>query len=529
ARAQVARPPLQQAPAPLQWGASPPTEAPASDASPCATLSVPLNHADPEGERLALTVRRSRATGPGPSLGTLVVLDGAPGAADALPLEAIARALPAALRSRLDLVSWRRRGTGRRGDPAALRCWPTEERARSWSDRQPPGVPVGSQERARWLESWAELARACGRHQAALLPHLSSADSARDLELLRQSLGEPTLRLRASGVAALVGATYANLYPSRVRAMVLDGAPDPLAWSDNGNPEASEGTLFRLERDLSAGATMVAFLRQCAAVGRPRCAFAATGPGGSQVATERQWAELRARLARGPLRWGGRRLTLADVLGELERRLRVVPPDGEGRGGWEGVGRFLNSLARGGGDADETAAEASQREAVAPEQALATLCGESPNPRQGEEIEGLATAARSRSGPFGPWVVWADARCAAWPRAAAPYSGPWTTPTPVSVLVIAHRFDPHIPFQSSLGMARELERGRLLSVNGHGHTVLRNPSACVARYETAYILSGLVPPLGTVCGPDVEPFRSGSIPGGRSLGRAEASPATGAR
>ena len=167
ARAQVARPPLQQAPAPLQWGSCPPSEAPASDAITCATLSVPLNHADPEGERLALTVRRSRATGPGPSLGTLVVLDGAPGAADALPLEAIARALPAALRSRLDLVSWRRRGTGRRGDPAALRCWPTEERARSWSDRQPPvcrWAPRSGPGGWRAGRSWPAPAVATRRH-----------------------------------------------------------------------------------------------------------------------------------------------------------------------------------------------------------------------------------------------------------------------------------------------------------------------------------------------------------------------------
>jgi pimeloyl-ACP methyl ester carboxylesterase len=83
----------------------------------------------------------------------------------------------------------------------------------------------------------------------------------------------------------------------------------------------------------------------------------------------------------------------------------------------------------------------------------------------------------------------------------------------VPVLVIGHRFDPVSPFQSSLAMARELQQGQLLSVNGFGHTVLRNPSACVAGYETAYVLSGLVPPLGTVCSPDATPFAEG-ISGG---------------
>ena len=468
----------------------------------CATLSVPLDHSRPSGERLPLLVWRQRASGPGPRLGSLVLIDGLPGAAQALPLEAMARALPPALSARFDLVSWQRRGTGARGQPAALHCWPTEAEARAWRDRLPASLPPTPGEQSRWLESWADLARACGRHQARLLPHLSSADSARDLELLRQALGEKGLRLRASGAATLIGATYANLFPTALSAMVLDGAADPQAWADNGNPLALEGTGLRLEVDLGAGATLIAFLQRCAAAGRPRCAFAASGPGGDRAATERRWAELLMRLRQGPLRWDQRRLGTGEVFSQLVERLNTVPPDGQGRGGWEGVGRFLEALARGGRD---ERAEAPP-DTDAPEQILALLCGESPQPRQLEAIQALAERARGRSGPLGPWVAWRDARCAAWPAAAAPYSGPWNTPTPAPVLVIGHRFDPVLPFQSSLAMARELDEGRLLSVNGYGHTVLRNPSACAGRYETAIFMASLLPPEGTVCGSDADPF-----------------------
>jgi pimeloyl-ACP methyl ester carboxylesterase len=493
----------------LSWG---PCPASMADGAPleCATLSVPLDHSRPGAERLPLMVWRLRATGPGPRLGTLVLLDGAPGAADALPLPAMARALPRALSSRFDLVSWQRRGTGPRGQPAALHCWPTEAEARAWRDRLPPSLPLTPADQSRWLESWAALASACGRHQGQLLPHLSSADSARDLELLRQALGEKGLRLRASGAATLVGATYANLFPSALSALVLDGAADPQAWADNGNPVALEGTGLRLETDLGAGATLIAFLRRCAAVGRPRCAFAASGPGGSPVATERRWAELLARLRQGPLRWGNRRLGAGEVFSRLVRQLASLPADGQGSGGWEGAARFLEALARGG--AGEEARAEAPLEDDAPEQTLATLCGDSAQPRQLTAIQALAEGVRSRSGLLGPWVAWRDGRCAAWPTAAAPYSGPWNTPTPtptpVPVLVIGHRFDPVLPFQSALAMARELDRGLLLSVNGYGHTVLRNPSACVARYETALFVSAVLPPPGLVCPTDAAPFSS---------------------
>ena len=470
----------------------------------CATLSVPLDHSRPRDEQLPLTVWRLRATGPGPRLGSLVLLDGAPGAAAALPLEAMARALPPALPARFDLVSWQRRGSGPRGQPAALHCWPTEQEARAWRNRLPPSLPPTPADQSRWLESWAALASACGRHQAPLLPHLSSADSARDLELLRQALGEPALRLRASGAATLIGATYANLFPRSLGAMVLDGPADPQAWADNGNPLAVEGTGLRLEQDLGAGATLIAFLQQCAAAGRPRCGFAASAPGG-RAATERRWAELLARLRQGPVRWGNRRLGAGEVFSQLVGRLQSAQVDDQGRGGWPAAARFLEALARGRGEAPPAQAPPEEE---APEQTLATLCGESPQPRQLSAIEALAERVRSRSGPLGPWVAWRDGRCAAWPAAAAPYSGPWNAPTPVPVLVIGHRFDPVLPFQSALGMARELDRGRLLSVNGYGHTLLRNPSACASRYETAFFLSALLPPPGMVCPPDAPPFPS---------------------
>ncbi|MFM7466113.1 MAG: alpha/beta hydrolase [Cyanobium sp.] len=489
----------------LSWGPCPVLGSPGLEPGiDCATLPVPLDHGRPLGAQLALRVERLRATGPGPRLGSLVLLDGAPGAADALSLAAMARALPPALRSRFDLLTWQRRGTGRRGEPGALHCWPSEEEARGWRARQPPSLPVGSSAETRWLAHWAELARACERHQGQLLPHLSTADSARDLELLRQALGEPTLRLRASGVASLIGATYANLYPRTMGALVLDGPVDPYAWGDNGNPLVTEGTDIRLERDLGLGATLVAFVRRCAAVGRPRCSFAPAAAGAPEVSGERRYAELLARLRQGPIRWGDQRLGAGEVFGQLRQRLQTVP-SGEPGSGWEGAARFLEALLRGSGT--DGSQELSAVDG-APEQALALRCSETPQPRQQGALQALAEWARSRSGPLGPWVVWSDARCAAWPAAAAPYRGPWAHPTPGPVLVIGHRFDPVFPFQSSLAMARELAQGQLLSVNGTGHTVLRNPSACVARHEAAYLLTGVVPPLGTVCTTDSPPFGS---------------------
>jgi len=170
--------------------------------------------------------------------------------------------------------------------------------------------------------------------------------------------------------------------------------------------------------------------------------------------------------------------------------------------GWGGAARFLQTHHQGGSSGTPVG-----RRDVLNGPALAVQCSESPNPRTLADFRRLASLAYRRSGAIGPFWSWRDSPCAAWPaRAAAPYSGPWSRRTLGTVLVIGTRFDPATPFQAALELARELGNARLLSVNGYGHTVLRNPSACAARHEAAYLIEGTLPPEGSVCWPDRPPF-----------------------
>jgi pimeloyl-ACP methyl ester carboxylesterase len=99
------------------------------------------------------------------------------------------------------------------------------------------------------------------------------------------------------------------------------------------------------------------------------------------------------------------------------------------------------------------------------------------------------------------------ALCSTWPATDADgYYGPWDRPTARPVLLVGNRYDPATPYSGSLTMAAELARARLLTVAEYGHTALLNPSTCVDGYETAYFLTGALPPPGTVCRPDQQPF-----------------------
>jgi hypothetical protein len=108
---------------------------------------------------------------------------------------------------------------------------------------------------------------------------------------------------------------------------------------------------------------------------------------------------------------------------------------------------------------------------------------------------------------MGPITSWADEPCASWPAEAAErYVGPWDEPTANPVLVIGNTFGPATPYEGAVALSKDLARARLLTVKAYEHTVLFNPSACAKAYENRYLVEGTLPPPGSVCRQDEQPF-----------------------
>jgi len=109
--------------------------------------------------------------------------------------------------------------------------------------------------------------------------------------------------------------------------------------------------------------------------------------------------------------------------------------------------------------------------------------------------------------------LWNDEPCASWPAAAADrYAGPWNRPTANPILVVGNTFDPETPYEGAVAMANELASARLLTVDGYGHTALLIPSSCASTYESRYLVEGTLPPPGTVCRQDKQPFTTSPAP-----------------
>ncbi|MFJ8979620.1 alpha/beta hydrolase [Streptomyces sp. NPDC102282] len=492
--------PLPSAPAPhLEWR-------PCVQGSPfdCATAKVPLDHADPGGRSIDLAVVRRKATGPGQRVGTLFFNPGGPGGPGTVQMPQNYEFFPREVRERFDIVSWDPRGIG---SSTAVNCFTTPQEAADWNAGKPVGFPVGESEQKDFTAAYADLVRRCERKDPELLRHVSTADTARDLDQLRRSVGEPQLNYYGISYGTILGATYANLFPSKVRAMTLDSNIGPQAWTNHASDDARLTTFLRVGSDRSAAATLDRFLDLCGSTTTARCAFSA----GTPKATRDKFDRLTERLRKEPVDTWTYARTVADTVNSLY----VVS-------GWADLAGRLEELWQ------DRAPEPAPFPPAPPvpdpnpylgeEQAAAVLCGDSPNPRDAGAYPSLEEASAARAGDAGRFWTWATAGCTTWPTSPDRWTGPWDRRTANPVLVVGTTYDPSTAYPNSRAMVEELADARLLTNEGYGHTALLNPSTCVQEHESRYFVDGTLPPVGTTCRQDTPPFSAPEPSGGVATG-----------
>ena len=496
--------------APLNWTAC-------DDGFQCATAQVPLDYQHSDGETVSIAVIRHPATDRAHLAGTLFINAGGP-VEQIEPFVAEFGIIPAALQARFDLVTFDPRGFGL---SSAVRCFPSEAAENAFLAGLPP-FPVGAQQVAAWEKTYARFDALCAQQNGSLLQHDTSTDVARDMDLLRQAMGIRELNYLGLSAGTGIGAVYANLFPAAVGHMALDGNVDPVAWSAGGNLPDS----LREGADLAQVATMHSLLSLCGAASTSACAFSA----GTAAATEAKFNTLLNRLRQQPVSIGTppQTFTYADAIDN------ALPRDVSD---WQGAAALLQQLwaaseestaptaAHGANQGPATvrgmtglgmpglgmtghAAATPDAVYTGVEQTYAEYCADTADPRGARAYEAAAQLAASRSGGFGISLAWSEEICAHWPTGVSQdrYTGPWNHQTANPILVLGNTGDPVTPYQSSVAMSRDLADGRLLTVDGFGHTEFFNPSTCATDYEINYLETGALPPVGTVCQQDATPF-----------------------
>jgi pimeloyl-ACP methyl ester carboxylesterase len=467
------------------------------DGFQCATARVPLDYQHPGGAKISIAVVRHLATDPARRLGSLFINGGGP-AEQIEPFVAFYPSLPALMRERFDIVFFDPRGFGL---STAVQCFPNAAAENKFLSALPP-FPVGAKQDAQWEQTWARFDAQCAKANSPLLDHDTSADVARDMDLLRAAVGDPVLNYLGVSYGTGLGAIYANLFPSRVGRMVLDASLNPIAWT---TPDGNLPYALREGIDEASAADMTAFLNLCGQATTAACAFSA----GTPAATRAKWNTLLRRLTAHPVTIGSppQTFTYADAA--------VGVVDVTDVSAWQQGAVQLQQLWA--ASAAATATPAASRTAATPatapvymglEQQLAVQCPDDADPRNLSAYPAAAKLASARSGAFGVADVWGNEPCAQWPGNGTRdrYTGPWNRPTASPILLIGITDDADLPYRDDLAMAHDLARARLLTVRGYGHTELSNPSTCATNYEVSYLQTGALPKAGTVCQQDGTPF-----------------------
>ncbi|MFD7814252.1 alpha/beta hydrolase [Streptomyces sp. NPDC059785] len=457
----------------LDWGGCKGTsDSPAPDSSwQCATMKVPLDYAKPDGETIGLALIRSKATGDKDErIGSLVFNFGGPGASGVGTMPSFGSTV-SKLHQRYDLVSWDPRGVSA---SEGVRCRSDKEIQAAESV---DATPDDAAEEKAYLQDATDFGKGCEKAAGKLLSHVSTTDTARDLDLMRQVLGDDKTHYFGMSYGTELGGVYAHLFPNNVGRVVLDAVVDPSADTVGHAKNQTKGFQRALDDYLKS-----------------------TGQDPEQGS--QKIVDLLKRIDAKPLATSGdRKLTQTLALTGI-----VLPL--YSKQGWpsltsaldaaeDGDGTELLALADGYNERDDSGHYGTTTHAQ-----RVISCLDDKQRVTPEEAKKLLPEFEKLSPVFGDFMGWdAAGWCHDWPVAGQYETPEVSAPGSAPILLVGNTGDPATPYEGTRKMADELGKGVgvELTWKGEGHGAYGSGSDCVDSTVNGYLLEGTVPKDGKVC------------------------------
>jgi pimeloyl-ACP methyl ester carboxylesterase len=461
----------------------------------CAVLRAPLDYDRPNGDHIKLFVARSPATDQAHRIGTLFLNFGGPGGTMADFVEATGAEGFPALNERFDIIGMDPRGVGQ-SEPS-IDCKVNQETTGIYS--QPFTTPFNLDTDALIAKDVRYIKR-CIALNDGILAHVSTANVARDMDLLRSALGERKLNYFGFSYGTFLGATYASLFPNRYRAMVLDGPLDANGYINRPMQGLREQT-SGFERALGR------FFQACAADQTACLSFGGKDPWSA-------FDELIDQANAAPLPAAGYTPDPRPVDGDDVIAAATIPMYAKqlwpllaqalsaAQAGDGSLIRALNDELFYGRDPDTGAFDPSSDRYFtigASEQRYQRGVGR--YLEAGDDSWGMFEHFYWNAGyvelNYGLWPI----------HDRDAFYGPFrASRSATAPLVVATRYDPATPYRGALRLVNQLGNARLLTMIGDGHTAYGNGSPdCIDTAIEAYVNTLALPDPGTKCRQNV-PF-----------------------
>ncbi|WP_026360915.1 alpha/beta hydrolase [Amycolatopsis nigrescens] len=442
----------------------------------CADVKVPLNYAQPHGRTSTVAISRLKATSTEQRRGIMLSNPGGPGGPGLDMMLGVREKMTADVTSRYDLIGMDPRGIGR---SAPVDCgWPVGTMLRT------AGLDRAAFEATVRLE--ADLARRCAVTEGADLRHISTRNTARDMDVIRGALGEPKISYFGWSYGTYLGSVFTQLFPQRSDRIVLDSAVDPKRYGvgmmqDMGEPN---------EAALDDWANWTA----------ARDAEYHLGTTGEQVRALTE--DLIRRAARQPIR-----------IGDYQVDQHVLPmvlfnplADARQNATLAGSVRQLVDAADGKVVQPNPALEGDLRFVYKPTPDMqnsgqaAVMCGDVAAPRDPEWYWRNIQRSRATQPAFGSFAN-NILPCSFWAR---PAEEPTTVRNPVPALIVQATGDTRTPYGSGVGLHQAMTGSRLVTLQDvRVHAVFGNyPNTCAENTVNTYFRDGTLPATDTTCHDD---------------------------
>ena len=446
----------------------------------CGTMQVPVDYADPTGERFTLALRKAPATDGSKRVGSLVINPGGPGGSGVEYAQYASFVFSPGVRAAYDIVGFDPRGIGA---SSPVRCLGDSDMDLLFSDDP---TPDSAAERTKLLADVDDITTRCAARGGDRALHMSTAEVAHDMDVMRVLLGDERLNFFGGSYGTFLGATYADAFPKKVGRMVLDSAMSP------NQTEQQE-----MSYDIQGFESSIdAFIDWC--VARSDCAL------GNDKAGARQ--------------------KIVDLLDDVEKRGLTTSKPGLGKigEGWVGFSIFMclysdtswptlnKGLAQafsGKGDIllakGMSVVERNASGAYAPTTYLQAMipvrCADWP---RASSDPSLATDQARAKADHPLWARMTGElydNCRTWPSKGRTPKGTTLAAGAAPILVIGNERDPATPIGGTQQLAKDLASGVLLTSDHDGHGTYYAGNSCVDSAVDGYLLRGTAPADGTTC------------------------------
>ena len=445
----------------------------------CGSMLVPRDYGNPAGPTFLISVIRLPATDPAHRIGSLVLNPGGPGGSGVdFVRDGAVGTFSTEIRKRFDIVGFDPRGVNR---SSGIRCVDNLEHFLAADN-----TPDTAAELKTLLAGEQTFAQGCATRNPDVLPYMGTDNVVNDLDRLRAALGDAKLTYIGFSYGTLIGALYAQTFPTNIRALVLDGVVDPkldMAGLGEGQAVAFEAALKR-------------FLADCAK--RAKCAFhhgGKPGPALDALLRKIEKAPLHA-YAIGDTRLVGPSYAVGAILGSMYNRAA-----------WPGLAQGLALAERGDGSillllSDPlNGRDADGQYSDLVDANTAINCLDFPGPSDAAGYEAEAKAWAKVSPHFGAFVAFTRVGCAYWPVPPVRVPGAVSAPGAPPIVIIGSTGDPATPYQWAVSLSHQLTSSTLITRTGDGHTGY-SYSECVQKATDAYLLDLTTPKSGLVCPSD---------------------------